>query len=306
MPPQVDPNDPNQWYYPPPGVQGPPSQGSYFGPPAGTPTAPPAGMPAPGAGGAAAPNATTPNIGAGAGVTPSNPVAGNLLPPPDVVNDPQGAAIRALRMQGWNPGSFHPFVRAVLKRANDLANELVIKAAGGGTLQDLGDPQKALGALAALIGQAGSGQSVFGGATPSAIQNIVASAARGNQPGEVGAGITAGDRLMAQLLSDTGRASNLFSEAMYGGMTPHMQAAMQSGLVPLMDTYQQMLESSAQTAPENFLAMLIGQLTGGGQGAGALGPYGAATMRQRMLQQQASAPWQQYYQNQNPQQQQQP
>lgn len=203
-----------------------------------------------------------------------NPVTQGLIPPPDPITDPTAAVIRALTSMGFNPGSFHPFVKAVMSRAKDLANELVLKSAAGGNagLEDLADPSKAISALTSIVGRAGSGEKIFGGGTSGSLQNLVAAAQRGNQSESA----SPGDRFIAALLGDSGRAAGLYQESLYGGMTPKFQSAMSAGLINGVDAYARQQEANPKTAAENFLQFLIGQLAAGGAGAGAPGAYTSA------------------------------
>ena len=82
-----------------------------------------------------------------------------------------------------------------------------------------------------------------------------------------------GDRFIASLLSDTGRAGGLFQESLYGGMTPDFQRAMAASLIGPSAAYTEQKEQTPQSAAENFLQFPIGSMAGEAPTQGYVSPW---------------------------------
>src|SRR5262245_32118575 len=88
----------------------------------------------------------------------SGPGQTGVIDVPNPFEGPQGAAIRALRQAGYNPGSFHPAVRAVLAKAGALAKELALTL--GDNPEMAGSAESLLDAFRGMVQSAVTGGKV--------------------------------------------------------------------------------------------------------------------------------------------------
>lgn len=240
----TDPNNPNDYYsginynYQPYSVTNTP-----FGAPTGT-------------------YPTTTNVATGSGLPAptGNPqtAPGGLFQAPDWLSQPQDSVIRAMRQQGYNPGSFNPVNQQILRNSQNLVNTMFGQYAGmsdPSQMPDFSNSDVMLGKLGELIKQGATGGRIFGGVSPQQLagfsQNVAASnAGTGNL----------NQNIIANYLYNGGdptRALNLTQSLLYGGLAPAYQTAAAAPLVNLGDYYRQLLEQG-QDYDRTVIDILLG------------------------------------------------
>jgi hypothetical protein len=199
-----------------------------------------------------------PNSGLPAPTGTNQQAAGGLFQPPDWLSQPQESVIRAMRQQGFNPGSFNPVTQQILRNSQNLVNTLFGQSAGmadQSQMPDLSNQDLMLGKLGDLIKGAAGGGRVFGGFAPQTLANFSQAVAASN----AGTGNLNQNAIAAYLYNqgNPNQALNLAQSLLYGGLAQPYQTAAAAPLVNLGDYYKRLLEQG-QDYNRTVLDILLG------------------------------------------------
>jgi hypothetical protein len=185
---------------------------------------------------AAAQGGGVPGAG-GAAVPPSN-----LGGVEEYLGSPRTAIHRELLKMGINPGSnYHPYVRAAMKRAD----ELIANVIGRGLLGDpsgaaFGSQEGIQGAVGGLLREAMSGKKVFGGfgqGDLGRIAGILGGTDQNQTPGLLN---------IVNLLSNENNAAGFISSLLHGGQSDRMKDIMTAPLLDAAQRYAMGLEQEIE------------------------------------------------------------
>lgn len=233
--------NPGQGYYPP--------TASYQMPPAMGPQNPMADAATP------ATPTTVPTVPTVPGA--SGPATG-AISSANPLYDPTSSMLHALNLLHINPGNPNPLVKALLKKADDLAYQALARVQMNNG--DVSNDQNMTSTFQDLVNQALHGGKVFqsyGQDTLGALQSAA-------QPGFNDPTASPGAKLLASLFSDRNTGMNISSSLLYGGYSPNVGSALSASLSGALDPYQQALESgSALQNNQTIIDFILSRLRGG-------------------------------------------
>ena len=216
-------------------------------------------------------------VGGALGGTPSGPDAAypgsGAVRPPGALgtsSEQRMAVMRALQANGgggYNP--FHPVVKAVLSRASELMDNLLMRIASpdrGGSpanltslLQNEGGLQSA---VQDIVRQAMSGGKVYGGGREGELGRLQAALGDPLQPsGDLGR------NFLLDLLYDPSRALNLRQSTVYGGLHPRFQEAAGAYDQSMLSSFLKEWEDKGSPTQRDTILDFLGRYMQGQGGA---------------------------------------